>query len=334
MISYLSPTSLSLFLKDREEFYQIYISGNKKERELQNQAMSIGSAFDSYIKSYLHESLFGKGNDPKYNLKDLFESQVEEQNRTFAWENGKYIFEQYKSSGALSDLMLELQKAQGTPRFEFSVFGVVSGRREGVFGSISGVPFLGKPDASFVSSEGIHVILDFKVNGFCSNYAMSPIPGYVRLRRAGNTNFGAHKQAILQYQNGILINIADTLDNFKEDWARQLAIYSWLLGEPIGSDFIVAIDQILCTPSKAQNLNSNNLPEIKVAEHRCRISESYQHQLFQKAVDAWDTINSNHFFRELSLEDSQARCSLLDSLNNPETQVHDPWIDSLGKKAF
>ncbi|KKK99128.1 hypothetical protein LCGC14_2635890, partial [marine sediment metagenome] len=83
---YLSPTSISLWQKDEELFYQRYLSENRLPREPQTQPMSIGSAFDAFCKSYLHEALFGKGADPCYSRGYLFEEQVQEHNRDWAWE--------------------------------------------------------------------------------------------------------------------------------------------------------------------------------------------------------------------------------------------------------
>jgi hypothetical protein len=192
---YLSPTSLALFRKDTTEFYLNYLSDNRPPRIPQNQPMSIGSAFDAYVKSYLHTALFGVGNDPRYGFESLFEAQVEPHNRDWARDHGQYVFNQYKSAGALADLMTELRGAQGEPRFEFEAKGAVNGYREPAVKRLGEVVLMGKPDCHFINNQGAHVILDWKVNGYCSPSAHSPKPGYIRMRSAGKTNHGSTETA-------------------------------------------------------------------------------------------------------------------------------------------
>lgn len=326
-IEYLSPTGLKLYQSDPEAFYLNYLCDTRPVREPQTQPMSIGSAFDAYVKAYLHEKLFGKGYDPKYELRNIFEAQVEDHHRDWAWTHGKYVFDQYQQAGCLADLMLELSKASGPPRFEFEVRGAVSGYREGVSMEIANVTLLGKPDCHYVSSEGQSVVLDFKVNGYLSRTAPSPLAGYLRMRAAGKTQYGMHKDCTPMRVGGMMINVGNYLENLGQtglDWANQLSIYAWLLGEPVGSEFVVAVDQIVCDATKG------GLPAIRIAEHRCRVSPAHQRKLFNIAVEAWDVIHSGHYFRELTLEESQARCALLDSMMVSQP---DPAFDALMSRA-
>jgi hypothetical protein len=303
-IEYLSPSSIGVFNHDPREFYLRYLSDDRPERMPQTQPMSIGSAFDAFVKSHLHISLFGVDNDPKYALDALFEAQVEEQHRDWARQHGAYVFDQYRQTGALADLMLELKKAQ-SPRFEFEVRGAVHGYREGVQAKIANVTFLGKPDVSFVSAEGRLIILDFKVNGYCSQTTSSPMGGYVRMRAAGKTNFGQHKDCKPMMIDGMLINTDRYLEDYNKTWAAQLAIYGWLCGNPVGKTAIVAIDQISCSPGGV-------LPSIRVAEHRIQIGASFQQKLFDRACEIWEIVHSDHFFRNMSKAESQACCQALD----------------------
>jgi hypothetical protein len=186
-VQHLSPSSLSTWLKNQDEFYLQYLAHDRPPRIPQNQPMAIGSAFDAYAKSYLVERLFGSNADPKYSFDALFESQVERQNRDWAREHGRYVFEQYQQSGALADLFTELKSAQGQPRFEFEVKGAVSGYREGATRTIGSVVLLGKPDVAFVNKAGVMIVIDWKVNGYCSKNPPSPCRamfGCVRPARA------------------------------------------------------------------------------------------------------------------------------------------------------
>jgi len=289
---YMSPTSIKLFYDDVELFYQRYLSDNKPERELQTKPMSIGSAFDAFVKSYLYEKLFGKNADKRYDLTTIFEAQVDEHNRDWAWENGKLVFDQYKSEGCLADLMLELSQAIGPPRFEFDVRG-----------EIEGVPLLGKPDVFFISKEGARVIYDWKVNGYCSKSMTSPMKGYIKLRGYNCKWTKKHKDCLIINHNGIDINISMFLEEGNDSWADQLSIYGWLLGEAVGSEqLIVGIDQITGSANK-----------LRFATHRLRVSPDYQYGLVNNITNAWDIILSGWIFRELSEEDSIRRCAILDS---------------------
>mgnify|MGYP000941399077 CR=1 FL=1 len=307
-MEYLSPTSISLWEQNRDEFYITYLSENRAPRFPQTVPMSIGSSFDAYVKSFLHGELFGKGYDPRFELKTLFEAQVEPQNRDRAWEDGAHAFECYKRSGALADLMTELQQSVGTPRFEIEVKGAISGSRESVSREIGDVVFLGKPDVFYVNKSGCYVILDFKVNGWYSTRNVSPMKGYIRIRSGSGVPIlsGPHKDCIPMAFKGTMINCGLYLEDCDEGWAKQLSIYGWLCGVDVGDEFVTAIDQIACKPS------GGKFPEVRIAEHRLRIRPDFQRGLYQRAQEIWEIVHSNHIFRELSLADSQAKCEMLD----------------------
>jgi hypothetical protein len=309
-VSHISPSGLARWLGSEEEYYTQYLSDDRPDREPQNSPMAIGSAFDAYCKSYLHEKLFGVGNDPKYALDAIFEAQVEPQCRDLAKRNGKYVFEQYQSSGALSDLMLDLSKANGTPRFEFEVSGAINGYREGRQEEMGEVIILGKPDVSYVNQNGKHIILDWKVNGYYSQYPPSPMKGYIRMRSAGKTNHGMHKEANVMMVDGVMINVTHYLETLNEEWATQLASYCWLCGDAVGSHLTVQIHQIVC------NAQKSILPSIRVAEHSLRISPNYQLKVFNQYCELWDRVHSDHYFRSMTKQESQLRCQMLDGMAN------------------
>jgi len=285
--NYLSPTSIKLFYNDREAFYSRYLADERAPREPQNHHMAIGSSFDAFCKSYLHEKLFGKGADPRYSFDTLFQDQVEPHNRDVALKDGSHIFEEYREAGCLASMMLDLGQAVGEPRFEFTIND-----------DIQGVPLLGKPDIFFINSYGARVILDWKVNGYYGTRLKSPMKGYVRLM-PGNK---VHRDCTLMMVNGLMINIGMFLEDGNKDWADQLSIYSWLLGEGVGSsEMIVGIDQI-CGPRD----------RLRFATHRLRISPEHQFDLIMLVENAWKCITKDHIFDDLTKEDSQARCKLLD----------------------
>ncbi len=192
--------------------------------------------------------------------------------------------------------MIELLGSIGDPRFEFTI-------QDTVTTSIGEIPLLGKPDIFFINSEGARVILDWKVNGYCAASLKSPMKGYVKLREKGKQP-KMHKDCCLMLVHGVYINVAMGLQDGDKSWADQLAIYSWLLGEPFGSSsMITGIDQI-CGPKE----------RLRFANHRLRIGADYQFELLALIEQLWETINSDHIFRDMPREESIARCKLLDEV--------------------
>lgn len=338
-IKYLSPSSIDLFYANQKEFYLHYLSPERPPNPPQTSAMAAGSAFDAYVKSYLHSALFGKDNDIRFNLDALLQAQVESQHVDQGRIVGQYLFDQYKKSGALVDLLTDLQGAIGRPRFELSVMGVINGYREGVTRNIGGVTLLGKPDCIYINKEGYHIILDWKVNGFYSTYKTSPAKGYIRLRdpSKGFKDMNHHPDCFPMNHRGMMINIAYGLDAVNKQWANQLAIYGWLSGVNVGEDFAVCIDQLVCDNTNP-NLEADLKPSIRIAEHRLRISEAYQFKIFAECEYVWDIVNSDWFFRNMSKEDSMNQCKLLDQVarnlkeGRESNDPKDIWLNSIRNK--
>jgi len=318
-ITKISPTSLQLWEKYREQFYEKYLADNRQPREPQSGAMAVGSSFDAFVKCSLHWHLFGnegvevlddkgKSQGPMYNLRRLFEEQVENKEiRPWAWEAGEYCFNCYRSWGVYDRLLEELQRSEEDPRFEFTLQG-----------TIGGVPLQGKPDLWY--KRNVQVIYDWKVNNYCSKSAASPKKFYQSCRdcwsdyRAKPTRGGGqakpHKGYVEMDHYGHDIG-AHYLEEVDKAWADQIAIYSWMMGVEVGDDTMVAgLDQLCCKPSP--NPEENRNPLIRVAQHRCRISADWQHKLLARLQDMWAKLESGHIFDDLSREESDARCEVMD----------------------
>jgi hypothetical protein len=284
--------------KDREAFYVKYLTEAGRLRDPQTDAMSVGSSFDAYVKSSLHKDLFDKV-EPKYQFDALFTEQVEPHVRDFALAAGLHVFEAYHYTGSYDELLRELSEAAEPPQFEFTL-------REGV----RDIPLLGKPDCQYRTKEGAHVMLDWKVNGYCSKHAKSPDKLYSMVRdgqdqkpsrNAGNP----HKGYVPMKYLGLTIG-SHYLEATNESWTDQLTIYGWMMGEKIGQEDMVArIDQIVAKPHK-------DGPTLRVANHKARVSTFWQHRLLRRLQDAWEVLNSGHIFTEMTLEDSKSRCATLD----------------------
>ena len=296
----MSNSSFNLWEKQPDEFYLKYLADHRPPRIPQERPAAAGSAFDARVKAALHADLFGAGSDPKYTFEALFEAQVEAHNRDWAGRSA-YIFDCYKLSGFYDELLKLLQAAKKPPRFEFSVEA-----------DINGVPFLGKPDAGWESGAGVDVVHDWKVNGYCSRYPTSPHVSYMKCRdgytavKQSKSHDTEHKQ-FLAYQHGDLAINTTYLEASNAAWADQLSFYGWALGEKIGDEKVVlSIHQLVSKPV------TGGRPLIRVASFRARVKAEYQYALAERLKRCWDAITSGHVFLDLSREDSDARCAVLD----------------------
>jgi hypothetical protein len=303
--NYISPSSLSKFEKDVDEFYIKYMAEPRPEREPQSEPASVGSAFDAVVKGNLHAALFGNNN-----FEELFESQVEKHNRDFAMKAGLHVYRNYVACGAYDELLGMMDKAQEAPQFEFEANI-----------EINGIPLMGKPDARFVNKHGIHIILDWKVNGYCGKYNTSPTKGYKLCRdglswpRPSRSHEKSHKLYKDYIHHELKIN-EYYLEDFSIDWADQLSIYGWMMGETPGDEeVVVAIDQVVAK-------SNGDEPLLRIAQHRSRVSSGYQNKLVTRLSDMWDSVQSGHLFRDVTEEESREMCSRLDSVaaatNNDE----------------
>lgn len=316
---YLSPSSISVFGKNREEFYLRYLADNRPMRAPQTRPMSVGSAFDAFIKSYLYKKYYGnEGPDGRYNRDQIFESQVEEHNRDWARSAGEYVFKKYVRSGALADLLLELDASASPPRFEFELTGRIE-TPSGIW-----VPLLGKPDIFFISKKGARVIYDWKVNGFVSQANQSPTKGFLLIRdgwsaldkrKPSRGNGMQHKDCVMVDFRGIRVNGILKLEECNPDWARQLSIYAWLLGEPPGSEnLVIGIDQIVGSEPDPNHPVVPGYPWLRIAQHRSLVSQNYQLYLLNVIDEIWTAIESGHIFTDRSKEESDAKCVELDKI--------------------
>mgnify|MGYP001176766556 FL=1 len=294
MIKYISPSSLSAFYNDRTSFYLERLSPNKLPRLPQTNHMSVGSAFDAYVKSYLVGTIYGNSY-PEFEFDTLFEAQVEKQNRDYANKWGEKLFKVYKDYGGLANLMMELKASDGEPRFE----------RE-INATVDGIPMMGKPDLNYVlyGPEVVRIIHDWKITS-----VVSPKPHYVMARYNGNRKSPiSYKDAHVENIYGIDVNIACNLEDIQPDWANQLTIYNWIDGASVGSAQIGSIDLLT---------DYLNIDHGRVVSYRNRIGEQFQLNLFQRIKKMWEKIQDDWIFDDMTQEESQEYCRILDSNNDP-----------------
>lgn len=291
---YLSPTSIAKWRSDRKEFYFTYLAEDRPEKLKQTKPMSVGSSFDAYVKAYLMRRLFGGADQ----FEELFIAQVDAHNRDWAREAGAQAFRLYKNSGALADLCLELDAACTEPRFEFKVEGRINHKS-----LVDGVPLLGRPDLFFETKDS-HVIIDFKVNGWCAKKAPSPVKGYIRCRTWKPTIKGQlpevvgfdkgvwsnkeHKDATPMMSGGLMLDVSHKMEDLNLAWATQLCIYAWVLGVEVGEDFIAGIDQLV--------------GRTRVSSLRNRVSATFQNNLLDEAAQIWTRLQAGFIFDEDNTE--------------------------------
>lgn len=188
---------------------------------------------------------------------------------------------------------------------------------------------LGKPDIWFVNKEEMHIILDWKVNSYFAARGISPAPGYILDSKTRKH----HRDAVLMKVKGLMINIAHTLDTVDSDWARQLSMYAWIMGEDVGSDFVCGIDQLMGAGYLGLDPSGKEiLPEIRVASFRSRVSKEFQFQVFGAACACWRAIQRGPEFifedQGLNRRESADRCAMLEDQykafdpNDPQARLY------------
>lgn len=318
---YLSFSSFTQWRKDVTEFYLRYLSDCRPPYLPQAPAAAVGSGFDARVKGALVERLFGKGVRPQDEFEVLYEKQVEPQNRDDTLIPSKYAFERYCFTGFFDELLADLEKADGEPRFETRVDG-----------KVGDCPIMGKPDLYWRRANGLRVVHDWKVNGFFGKSTTSPNKGYRMCRdtwdgdRQSTSHNKTHKlYTPLQFRDWDIDG--NYMEYYNEGWAEQLSMYGWCLGEEVGDEtFVIQIHQIT-----AKN-NEPGLPLLRVSEFRARVQRDFQKFLSQELQKCWGSIVSGHIFTDLSPEDNALQCRELDEMS--KTLKPDDFFSELVRPKY
>lgn len=323
--NYLSFSALTQFETDLDEAVLKYLADERPPREAQGQPASVGSAFDARTKSVLYERYYGPGYMPeKYSFDALFAAQVEPQNRDFALEAGDYVHACYKISGMFDKLVEILDRAIEPPQFEFTI------ERE-----VGGVPLLGKPDGYAKLPNGKSVILDWKVNGYCSKSPVSPNAGYqlcldgYRAPKQSASHNTSHKNFRPILLDGVGTISESYLEDANEGWASQLSGYAWCLGEPVGTeDTVLIIHQVACKSLPAAK------PLLRFAHFASRVRKPFQELLLKRYQKVWASIQSEHIYPHLSLEQSRERFELMNGQAKYMKDNQDDFFNQLVRPTF
>ena len=342
----LSPSAFMLWEKDPREYALKYLVDQKPPRMPQPLPASVGSAFDACVKSRLARHLFDV-TPPELEFDTLFADQVEEHNRDEAKEMGEHCLRNYVAMGAYDELLDLMLGAQEAPQFEFDANRTVGN-----------IPLYGKPDCRFIDWHGNHIILDWKVKGYCSKYGASPTKGY-RLctdgldwetrnltkkqlekretgievsGKASRSHNKAHDLYLPMNFNGVEIN-QGFLETCNSDYATQTTMYGWMMGEKVGDEnVIVCIDEIV-----GKFMGEGNRPLLRVANHRARVSKLYQENLHAQLRELWGCIDSGWIFRDMSREDSDAAFDMLQIKSKgmmSSGSDEDEWFSQIGRADY
>jgi hypothetical protein len=289
---FLSYSALKVFEEDPGDFYQRYMNPARPAKPPQADYMAVGSAFDALVKNAIYTDIHGSAEGTPYAWPDIFHDQVEELMRPIL-PLADNLFQQYKDCGAYASLLLEVVASPEPPRMEFTV------KRE-----IEGVPLLGKPDLKYTTIDGLHVIADWKMNGSTSKTGASPQVGYrICFDYGSRTHRTCHKKFSPVLDRGVIRSLVP-MDVTTDYWGEQMALYAWLLGEPVGSqDFVAHIEQVACRPVKGKNY-----PRAKFAQHVALVSEQAQRALMERFKVCWNAVQTEHVFVDSSKEVSDHKC--------------------------
>ena len=311
-IKYLSPTSLMLYQRSPELWYLRYCCETQLPRTPQGRPASVGSAFDALIKSRLYRHYyFEVPTDHPYSAKTLLAAQVEAQNYEWAVGAGIHCLHQYERCGAAADLLLASREP---PEFEFKL------RQTITFDGLD-VPIYGIPDMSY-QVDGVRVILDWKVMGFCSKSVTSPAPGYLTARDGWDLNYRQpsrthrtrHKDVTTRQVAGLTVS-SRPLEEANAEWATQLTTYAWLLG--CQDHFIAAVEQLCGYPDKV-----SEFPDLRIASFRNTVSSGFQDTLMGQYTQLWLAYKSGHIFLTEPRAASDDHCRFLDNLANTLMKSH------------
>lgn len=272
-LSYLSPTSFMLWRKNPIGFWMRYLAPPelKLPRMPQTPQMAVGNVFDIHMKYHLAQTVGRRDLDPSMLEKSIDKKylgkrgSMDKIDQLVLWE-GLRAYHAYKDSPALR-LLLEGVTNVEVPAEAVRVTG--------------GVPIWGKPDAELF--RGRRIVQDWKVSGAFANSTPSAESGwsyrFVERMQGGEPKWideGPHHRSV------------EPLELLKEEWAIQLAMYAWLLGDAPGSDIHGQIDKILLVDSKT----------VEVYVYRTSVGRDFQLRILSELQCLWDKVLKNEVLPE------------------------------------
>lgn len=272
-LSYLSPTSFMLWRENPVKFWMNYLAPPelKMPRSPQTPPMAVGNVFDVHVKYHLAQAtgqqlpgdMLEKTTDKRFlgRVSPIREDQL------VLWE-GLRAYHMYRSSPAMR-LMLEGVTSVEVPMEGTRAIDVEDGK-----GGFDRVPIWGKPDAE-LWRRGRRTIMDWKVQGAFNINRPNPEAGhnyqFVQRIKDGEAHWadlGPSHRAI------------EPLELLSERWAIQCAMYAWMLGEAVGTEFGVEIHKVV--------LYSQT--EVEVLVWRNQVGRDFQRRIAQELRLCWEKV--------------------------------------------
>jgi hypothetical protein len=227
----------------------------KIEREPQNLAMAVGSAFDSLLTAAIAREI-GLDHQAEYHLDNLLKASVTYINPDEALEMANRLFKTYVKLGCLSNLLDE-----GVTQLHGIDEETIADGEE------REVRLHGRIDI------GLHdgTVIDAKVNGAIGS-GQYPKKGYARCIVNDGTYKTEHK------------NFGLPLEDIDFRWGVQLSVYTWLKRGLLPFRPVrVGIEQVAVKQNR-----------IAIASFRTYISEEFQRALWQNITHAWQSIQEGN----------------------------------------
>lgn len=265
-----------MFYSNRYMFYAKYLSDVRIYFE-QTMPMAAGVGFDCYTK---YSSVDDSSSEDKIaneidnSIDKYLDAVKREQLTSFAHESGSNLYERYKNSGRPWDEFNRIQDKQYEVGSSCKI--VVNDKVINLRGKPDVYGFI--DDSNSNANSNANIIVDWKVNGYCSKNPLSPKKGYVWYSKTG----ASHKDCLLLRHNGVEVN-ANGLQASNEEWYVQLVMYAMMLG--FGIDTIIGIDQMVCGGG-----------QMEIAMYRGVVGKRDIDIMRQKIEYMWDKIKSGVIF--------------------------------------
>jgi len=284
----LSYSGFNSFWNYPQEFALRYLMPVPVPRTKTTKPMCIGTGFDAWVKFHLNKDLDLGLDHLTYELQT---TNIPDDLRIWTEQEGHGLFKLYKEQGAYGDLLTLLEGADAVimeEHFE-RLLDLGEGRS---------IKLHGYPDLVFLKWDRWFVI-DWKVNGFCSKWGVSPAPGFWRSRPSDKHHKTYSKGMVGDFE----FNDAKCFSNWHKDWPTQLLFYHWMVNQKPLDRLYVGVEQLACSPKG-----------IRSVSHRGALSPHFELEVKEKLIKFLTAIEKDHIFTDLTLEQSQEKMQELTSM--------------------
>jgi hypothetical protein len=158
--------------------------------------------------------------------------------------------------------------------------------------------------------------------------------GYVATKQS-KSHGTQHTNYMAYNHRGLTINVG-YMEYCHAEYADQLCLYGWLLGEKAGDENVVCmIEEIVAKPVPPPSKDAPKPPPLlRVANHRARVKADYQQKLQDRVGRCWNAITTGDIFPDMTHEENVSRCEVLEdmalSLGKSAGQ-YDDWFNTVSR---